>query len=38
MVWTSLRGWGIPEKDSVEYDFMGDSVESDSKDKSDINA
>ena len=36
IVWTCLSGWGLFESDSVESDFMGDSVDSDSGDKSDI--
>ena len=34
---TRLGGWELSQNDIVESDFMGDSVESDLRDKSDVN-
>ena len=37
IVWTCIGGWEFFENDSVQSDCMGDSVESDRKDKYDVN-
>ena len=37
IVWTCLGGWEIFENDILEYDCMGGSLESDCKDKSNVN-
>ena len=37
ILWTHLGGWGIFENDNVVSDCMGDSVESDCKDKYYVN-
>ena len=37
ILWNHLGGWECFENDSVESEYMGDSLESDLRDKSDVN-